>query len=99
MGGLGDSWGLLFSIGGHIFNDFGFNFGGGSAAEVGSVKYAEYANTGSISVTHYYPMQGAANCAELRSFRRGCMALLVSENNVWKQAHAYDWSSYAYFVL
>ena len=27
----------------------------------------------------------AAHCAELRSFRRGCMALLASGNNVWKQ--------------
>ena len=28
------------------------------------------------------PLRGAANCAELRSFRRGCMALQAREDNV-----------------
>ena len=29
-------------------------------------------------------MVGSKNCAELRSFRRGCMALPSREDNVWK---------------
>ena len=30
-------------------------------------------------------METVSYCAELRSFRRGCMALGSSEDNVWKQ--------------